>query len=164
VNAAPASPASSPPPLCVWCGYDLTGIGEGRTVARCPECGAKFDPRNPGVLRPWPDRRRLLLKLCGPFWLVLLIPLQPCIIMAPIGLAHLRPFELPDALFGPGMFLLLIMLAFAYLPAQDMALWHAPRPDRRKETARLTALALAVNIPLTLAFFMILAGIAASLR
>ncbi len=53
------------PVNCAQCGYDLTGIGVGQSLAQCPECGATFDPERPLPTRAWPPAWRMGLVLCG---------------------------------------------------------------------------------------------------
>lgn len=58
-------------PRCSSCGYDLSGLTDGRTIVRCPECGTDVDPLYPYGLAPWPSPWRICLRLWGPCAVVL---------------------------------------------------------------------------------------------
>src|SRR5436190_24191775 len=46
------------PPICIGCGYQLTGLEE----PRCPECGMGFNPDDPSTYSR-PVRRMTLIEL-----------------------------------------------------------------------------------------------------
>gem|GEM_PF-2183203 len=60
-------------PICRACAYDLSGFGAGQVSARCPECGAGFDPRRPWLIPAWPVRWRILARLVAPLGVALAI-------------------------------------------------------------------------------------------
>jgi hypothetical protein len=51
-------------PVCVRCGYDLSGVA-GERCPSCPECGAALDAWRPFILEPWPEWWIVAARLCG---------------------------------------------------------------------------------------------------
>lgn len=121
VNAATMpSRACTAVPRCGVCGYDLSGIGAGRSegpgrpnTARCPECGAAFDLSTVRVVPDLPGFRRLvwvcLRPACAYLALVLLVGGLVLISRTAYGWGALLalmgpPVLLPVTLFATAMF------------------------------------------------------------
>lgn len=83
--------------LCPYCRYDVSGLGDGRTVV-CPECGKAVDRFNPYGLKPWPRPWVLMVHLG---WSV------------PVGLAMLRLAAVGGVSVEASIALLVLMLVIA---------------------------------------------------
>ena len=142
--------------LCLDCNYSLDAL----PVARCPECGRAFDPRDPATFnaaRPLNGLDRAVLAPVGPFTFA----------AAAVPCAAMLYLSLNTAIYYMGAYVVLLLLtcgAVAAVVGVRLALRavvppaSVPRPrDRRRivavgALAAVTCVLVVAQVPLRVAF------------
>ena len=130
---------------CPACGYDLRGLGHGRSVVRCPECGVLAEPGARRGLHPWPRAWRLAVWLWGPFALY---------VMTMLGAEHLpgRFGRTMEDLSGVVAWRApMLLVGLPVLAAKRLAWRHAHPYEQRLIWAAMAAVGVLGNIGLLMA-------------